>query len=495
MEQHILNCWETIPKFQLSALIPLLESPSGNQSSPFLEKLLERCSLLKDLFLKSLIETKGPACMRVLYKLRNQQPLGESLIEHWVKEMSSALPPKEAIAFALMLIKSKGLQDCDLALLTKALSNSGDIFDYRKKIQFENVKWVRRYPTGAVSEKIALILPSMIGAASKTFPVLSSFLVAKSLSFTGGTWDKLAAIRGFTFPQPGKQSLETIKSCGIAMTVTQGNANPADRFLYPLRSVTGTVESTPLIISSIVSKQLTFPVDHLLLDVRYGRGAFLKDLHYAKKISEHMQKLLHDEGIETQIVYTNAEEITGSSIGNSLEILEALSILSNENSHWHPLGIKRQKDLAIHMFSILLNQAFPNYCLSFWKEYGKTLLESGLVKQFFIKLLLSHKVADTDIKKLCQNPHDFFLRDATQSTVISKRRGRIKSIDQRSLGYFVNFSLGNARSAMKRDSNPNCGIKLEKLPGDFVEKGETLAKVFAKGPIASETLETFFTIE
>jgi len=152
---------------------------------------------------------------------------------------------------------------------------SGSVFDYRSLARKTGRRLIRRYPTGGVSEKVSLILPSILVALSEHIPLMSTTLVARSLSFTGGTWDKLAIIPEFRFAAPGQDIENILAETRVAVCTTNSQVCPADRSLYTLRSLTGNVVSKPLIISSICSKHLALPVHRILMDVRFGPGSFM----------------------------------------------------------------------------------------------------------------------------------------------------------------------------------------------------------------------------
>ena len=201
----------------------------------------------------------------------------------------------------MVIIKFKGLGKDDTILFTREIAKSGKKFDYRNSKTLNRRKIISRYPTGALSEKIALIMPSLLFCLAKTYKFCSPFLIAKSLGYTGGTWDKLLSIPNFNFPLQGIETLNILKQCNVTMAVTKGNFNPVDRILYQLRSLTNTVDSFPLIVSSIGSKQLALPLDSLLLDIRYGSGTFLKTLNEAKLFYQYLFEITSSENIKTNV--------------------------------------------------------------------------------------------------------------------------------------------------------------------------------------------------
>lgn len=412
-----------------------------------------------------------------LFCLTKKKDLGKKRLVNWINGIVNEEISLEYTAFCLMTILLKGLKEHDLNFFTQALTASGKVYDYRSFLSPQNVKLIRRYPTGALSEKIALILPSMIAAARHDIPVATSFLVARSLSFTGGTWDKLSSIPGFIFPQPGNESFQILQECGVAMSVTSHDVNPADRILYQLRSATGTVESDELIISSIVSKQLSFPVDHLLMDVRYGEGAFLPTYQHAQHIAHIMTKLLKSNGINASAAFTDTPEPNGSSIGNALEIIEALAILTGNNSFWNEKGLKIQTKLVTSMFAKLFAETFPDRSFEYWQAYGEKILQTGRAYENFWSILKAHSVSEKTIQDMKERPWDLLINTKAKE-ILSGKTGTLCHIDQKNLGFFVNFTLGGAGSSFTRSFNPKSSIRLNKLIGNPVRKGEILCWVF-----------------
>ncbi len=411
-----------------------------------------------------------------LFRLSNEKELGSDLINWWVSGVVEQEISLQYISFCLMTILLKGLKNLDLVFLTKAFTASGRVYDYRSQCG-SDVKLIRRYPTGALSEKTALILPSMIAAMRDEIPVATSFLIARSLSFTGGTWDKLSSIPNFTFPSPGEETLRILKSCGVAMTVTNHDVNPADKILYQLRSATGTVESNDLIVSSIVSKQLSFPVDQLLLDVRYGQGAFLIDCHHAKKVANTMIDLLKNNGVNTTAVFTDTLEPNGSSIGNALEVIEAIAILSRNYGFWNTKGLSSQIEIVCLMFANLFSESFPSRSFQEWFACGKEILDNGKAYDAFLAMLRSHCVHEETIQKIQKDPWRALLGDVASIPIISSVKGIVRGIDQKKLGFFTNFALGGAGSPYACSFNSKSGIRLNKLLGDTVCIGEILGWV------------------
>lgn len=344
---------------------------------------------------------------------------------------------------------------------------------------------VRRYPTGALSEKAALILPSLIAAASQEFKVASPFLVARSLGFTGGTWDKLSAIPGFRFPLPGEETVDILKCCGVAMTVTHGNLNPADRMMYQLRSVTGTIESEELIVASIASKQLAVPAHRLLIDIRYGYGAFLSERESAQSLALRLQQTINSGGVPTLCHFTDTPQPGGASIGNALEVAEAICVLGGgDGEWWDSRWIYEQKALVLEFFCKLMSSEFPEHPVRAWANLAGKWLSDGTALEAFQRILETHGVTSILINQLFEDPFAALKIPSSPQVVRAVTKGVLSHIDQRGIGNFVNVTLGGGGNSYSGDFHSSTGIILAKRLGDPVLRDDPLCFVFSpNGPI------------
>ncbi len=397
------------------------------------------------------------------------------------------------LAVLLTLIRHKGLHDSGLPILTRLMTDSGKVFDYRNNSNLGYRKVLRRYPTGALSEKAALLMPSLLMAFAEELPICSPFIVAKSLSYTGGTWDKLSSIPGFYFPKQGVETIAVLKECNVAMIVTEHDFNPADRVLYKFRSETNTVESADLIISSIASKQVAVPADSLLMDMRYGRGAFIPTLAKAEEIYKELAKLFKVSLIKSQPFYISTEEPGGSAIGNYLEILEAVTIMKGEivyqNIPFHPAGLSQQRELVLDMTSELIGLEFPQMNKLAIRQTALRYFNSGKVWECFKKLLRVHQVSEAVINKIERN--EFFSPEQLFSfDILSTKEGLISAIKQKELGNFVNFTLRDSRTQPFNNPVLYSGIVLFKRKGDAVGKNEVLGRVFHTTAVGREFLQS-----
>lgn len=423
-----------------------------------------------------------------LHKLLKEKRLGSGLIPTLVHDIVEKQVPRDVIGFLLMAICIKGMTKEDTCDLTMAMKNSGSEYDYRNREDLEFRKVVRRYPTGALSEKVALILPSLLATIAEDWPIVSPFTVARSLGFTGGTWDKLSAIPAFRFPEPGQETVEVLRECHAAMTVTKGDFNPADNILYQLRSITGTVESEDLIISSIVSKQLAVPADRLILDVRYGPGAFLETRHCAEHIAQQMCVLLRDGGVPSLYTLIDTFEPNGMAIGNVYEVVEAICLIKDDNGGlWDQRALHEQKLLVVDFAVKLMLAEFSGRTPAEWARYCYSKFAGGDVWRSFRKLLLGHGVEEKTVEAI-ERDSFWLLKDRAPQSLKAKTDGKVKEIDQKALGNIVNFELGGGGNEFAYKKDLYSGVILQVRTGDPVRAGQEIMKIYAGDKLDVDTL-------
>jgi thymidine phosphorylase len=322
--------------------------------------------------------------------------------------------------------------------------------------------------------------------------------VAKTLSWTGGTWDKLSTIPGFTFPEQGDQCLRLLsQSPHVAMSVTNANFNPLDRRLYALRSATGTVENLSLIVASIASKQITLPADFLLMDIRWGAGAFVKTKEEATRMGELLMTLCRPY-MNADFVLTDTPQPTGAAIGNVLEIIEAVQVMKlksnirnlpsiitecsqqydaspstntmDEIHHtvntgtisWNVDALQHQQKLVINMLAKMLRAVLPYIGDEvYFKQQIEGCFDGTTLLQSFERLLRAHHVSSEVVYGIVNDPETLLLGNQLRVPIVSSVAGRLMSIDQEALGLFVNFTLFTGLTDfVRRKENNGAGVVL-----------------------------------
>jgi pyrimidine-nucleoside phosphorylase len=268
----------------------------------------------------------------IIEKKRNNQKLSKEEIDYWVMGYVNGTIPDYQVASLLMAICFNGLDDEELTDLTMTMASSGDQIDLS---QIEGKK-VDKHSTGGVGDKTTLIVAPIAAACGCRVAKMSG----KGLGFTGGTADKLESIQGYNINIPLEQFIKQVNDIGISLISQSGNLTPADKKIYSLRDVTATVESIPLIASSIMSKKIAAGSDCIVLDVKMGSGAFMKNIETARELSRKMVNIGKLAKRKTMAVITNMDIPLGINIGNSLEVIESIEVLKGK-------GPKDLRDVSI----------------------------------------------------------------------------------------------------------------------------------------------------
>lgn len=391
----------------------------------------------------------------IIDKKKNAIGLTKEEIDFMVRGYTDSKIPDYQFSAFLMAIYFQGMTDTELINLTKAMRDSGKILkhDYIKD------KTVDKHSTGGVGDKTTLVVISIAAAVGVKIPKMSG----RGLGHTGGTLDKLESIPGFKTDLSQTQVEKNMDTIGaVIIGQTQGLV-PADKKIYALRDVTATVDSIPLIASSIMSKKLASGASCLVLDVKLGSGAFMKDLDQARDLSRQMINIGNSQGMKTSAIISNMNEPLGYAVGNSLEIKEVIQTLMGEG----PNDLTETCiELAGHMISLGLDIK-----LSKSRSLAKESLTSGEALKKFYELI---KGQGGDISVF--EDLDKFSGARYKIEVLSDRDGYVNSIDAEKIGLACN-SLGAGREKIEDTIDYGAGLVLSKKIGDFVKSGETLAVI------------------
>ncbi len=386
------------------------------------------------------------------------------LIEGYTK---GEIPDYQMSAWA-MAVYFNGMSARETADLTLAMARSGDQVDLSS---IPGIK-VDKHSTGGVGDTTTLVVGPLVAAAG--IPVAK--MSGRGLGHTGGTIDKLEAIPGFAVERTTEQFLTQVREIGLAVVGQTGNLTPADKKLYGLRDVTGTVESIPLIASSIMSKKIASGADAIVLDVKTGRGAFMKSLDDSIKLAQAMVDIGTEVGRETVAVITNMDEPLGPSIGNSLEVLEAIDTLSGR-------GPAELTELCLELAAHMVRLGGKADSEAEAKKLVTRLLENGeaLAK---LKQLIAAQGGDA---RVTEDPARL-PQAARRVDVPSPEEGFVAAIDAEALGITA-MLLGAGRATKEDQIDLAVGIKLFKRVGDPVKKGEPLAELYINREDSAETTE------
>lgn len=393
----------------------------------------------------------------LIIKKRNGLKLSEKEIYYAIKEFDEGKIPDYQMSAMLMAIYFQGMDIREIKYLTMAMVDSGKIIDLSS---IPGIK-VDKHSTGGVGDTTTLALAPMVAAAGVTVAKMSG----RGLGHTGGTIDKLESIEGFKTELSLNKFIKIVKEIGVSIISPTSDLAPADKKLYALRDVTGTVDSIPLIVGSIMSKKLAAGADAIVLDVTTGNGAFMQEYKDALKLGKIMVDIGLDLGKETVAVVSNMDEPLGFAIGNSLEVKEAIEILKDK-------GPEDLRDLCLvlgaHMLK--LGGAVNNY-----KE-GKNRLEKTLKEGTAFNKFKEMIIAQGGNPEIIDRPE--LLPLAKYFTKIkADRSGYVQKIDSRLVGESA-MLLGAGRVKKESEIDLSVGIILKKKVGNKVNINEDLAEVY-----------------
>ncbi len=398
----------------------------------------------------------------LIEKKRDGEPLNNEEIRFFVKEYTEGNIPDYQVSALLMAIYFQNMNEDEAAALTDAMLKSGDTIDLSA---IEGVK-VDKHSTGGVGDKTTLVLGPLVAAAGVKLAKLSG----RGLGHTGGTLDKLESIDGFNIDLSEKAFISQVKKINMAVAGQTKNLVPADKKLYALRDVTGTVPSIPLIASSIMSKKLASGADVICLDVKTGDGAFMKKWDDAKQLSKIMVDI--GEAFDKKITafITRMDQPLGHMVGNRLEVYEAIRCLSKKG----PDDLETLcKTIAAHMFK----DAGRTQSIDAGMKLAEELLISGKALAKFYEFVEAQDGKLEDLDTFIQTEHVIEYN--------AKKTGSIKRIKARNIGV-VSMKLGGGRQTKEDTIDPMVGIELLKKVGDSVKAGEPVAKIYANGDVSDD---------
>lgn len=402
----------------------------------------------------------------IIVKKKNKEILTYDEIKYAVDNFIGGEVKDYQMSSLLMAIVLNGMSEEEIFNLTKIMLDSGDKIDLSK---INGIK-VDKHSTGGVGDKTTLVVGPLAAACGVPIAKMSG----KGLGFTGGTIDKLESIKGFNTNISEERFINQVNDIGISLVSQSGNLVPADKKIYALRDVTGTTESIPLIASSIMSKKLASGADKIVLDVKVGRGAFMKTIEDAKKLSETMIKIGNNFGKEVVALITNMDYPLGYTIGNAIEVKEAIETLDGN-------GEERFTKLCLVLAS---------YMVSIGKEIS---VEDALD---MVTEKLNNKEALNKFKELVKSQDgdiDSISLSKESVDLISKKDGYITDINPIVLAEFIN-KLGAGRQSKDDIINYGVGVKLNKQINEKVSTGDKLLTIICDEKIDINELYSAFKI-
>ena len=399
----------------------------------------------------------------IIQKKRDGLALNKEEIE-WLIEgyVAGTVPDYQMSAFA-MAVYFKGMTTEEISHMTMKMFRTGQQFDLSA---IPGIK-VDKHSTGGVGDKVTLVLVPLVAS----FGVPVAKMSGRGLGHTGGTIDKLESIKGFQIERTQEEFIQQVQEIGLSVIGQSDQLVKADKLLYALRDVTATVDTIPLIASSVMSKKIAAGADAILLDVTVGEGAFMKTVDEARQLAQTMVNLGKAVGRKTVAVITDMSQPLGRAIGNRLEILEALEILQGK-------GRQDISNFICELAQIMLSLANVEKTIEEVRQH----LENGKALKKFEEMVLAQ---GGDLEDLyCPVKVDHVV------DIPAQEDGVIVELPAMEFGLFA-MRLGAGRAVKTDALDYETGIVFEKKVGESVKKGEIVAKVYANGKISPELVTDF----
>ncbi len=412
--------------------------------------------------------------MRIL-DIIEKKKLGEELskeeISFWIKGLCSGDIPDYQTSALLMAIRLKGMNQEETVNLCQEMVHSGDILDLS---DIDGIK-ADKHSTGGVGDKTSLVLGPLVASCGLKIAKMSG----RGLGHTGGTLDKLESISGLNIFLSEDEFKKQVAEIGIAIVGQTGELVPADKKLYALRDVTATVDSIPLISSSIMSKKLAAGSDTILLDVKYGKGAFMHTVEDAKKLAKTMISIGKSLGKNTMAMITDMNAPLGRTIGNALEIKEAVSTLKGQGEESFTEFIISAAKIMLMQGKITSDEAEADKMLRENIKNGKAFLK-------FKEMVRSQGGNVDQIDDLDLLPKSKHIEDMK-----SKEEGYISKINSEELG-ILSMKLGGGRKKKEDKINYAVGIIMDKKVGDYVKIGDSLGQIYYDDLLDKQLIDSFY---
>jgi thymidine phosphorylase len=401
----------------------------------------------------------------LIYVKRDGGVLTEEQIRWFINAFTKNEIPDEQAGSFLMAVFFQGLNKEELSVWTDAMIKSGEILD----LSSVGKPTVDKHSTGGVGDKISLPLCPLVASFGAAVPQLSG----RGLGTFGGTLDKMESVSGFNITLSNEKMIQQLKDVGVFITAAGAGLAPADRKMYSFRDVIGTVECIPLIASSIMSKKIAEGTQSLVLDVKAGRGAFMKDFSKAKQLAETMVEIGNKAGVKTVALITQMDTPLGNAVGNALEVSESIDVLNGK-------GPQDVIEITLALAKEMLQLAGIN-------KDPATGLKDGTALQVWKKMIVAQG----------GNP-DIEIPVAKQKeNVVATQSGYITDLDAYAIGLSA-WRLGAGRAKKEDAVSKTAGIICLAKEGDYVEKDQPVLELHiddsSRLPLAKEALKNAFTI-
>lgn len=406
--------------------------------------------------------------VEIIEKKRDKKPLTEEEIRFFVNGVCSGTIPDYQISALLMAIYLNGMEDAEISVLTDAMAKSGDTVDLS---YIDGVK-VDKHSSGGVGDKVTLAVAPMVAACGLSVAKMSG----RGLGFSGGTIDKLESIKGFRTTLSEEEFVHYIKRDGIALMGQTKNVAPADKKLYALRDVTGTVASIPLIAASIMSKKLACGSDSIVLDVKCGSGAFMKTFEEALELAEKMEKIGRSNDRRMTALITNMDQPLGRAVGNALEVREAIDTLKGN-------GPEDFTELCMVIGSFMLVAGEKADTAENARQMLENAIKSGSALAKF-KRFVENQGGDPSVADNAELlPKAKVIRE-----IKAPLSGIVTAINGEMIGA-ASLTVKAGRITKDDEIDHSCGFVLRSKIGSTVAEGETIAQIHAPNEEAAKIAE------
>ncbi|WP_428266981.1 thymidine phosphorylase [Haliangium sp.] len=410
-----------------------------------------------------------PLLTDLLRKKRDGESLQPDEIRHFIAGVADDTIPDYQVGAMLMAVFLRGLDDGELGVWADAMVHSGDVLDLsgidRPKVD--------KHSTGGVGDKISLCLAPAVAACGVAVPMISG----RGLGHSGGTLDKLEAIPGFRVDLPSDRFIELVDQLGLCLIGQTARLAPADRRLYALRDVTATVESIPLIASSIMSKKLAEGIDALVLDCKVGRGAFMKTVEQARALGEAIRVIGRAAGKRVSVLLTEMDAPIGQAVGNATEVAEAIAVLRGG-------GPADTRELTVRLGAEMLVLAG----VVEQQTEGATRIEAALDGGAGLALFGRVVEAQGGDPRVIDDPDAVLPQAPERLDITASVAGVVTAVDALAVGH-AGLALGAGRARKEDQIDHAAGIDILARVGDRVEVGQVVARLRHRGRGADDAAD------
>ncbi len=392
----------------------------------------------------------------LIERKRDGGMLSDDEICYLIREFTLGNMPEYQMSALAMAIYFHGMTPEETAFLTRAMLESGEVFSYPD----EAPRIVDKHSTGGIGDKVSLILAPLLACDEVWVPMISG----RGLGITGGTLDKLESIPGFSVQVSKEEAIRQLEGIGAVMMGQTADICPADKKLYALRDVTATVPSQPLIVASIMSKKLAESLDALVLDVKFGSGAFMNTKAEAESLGEALRTVGEAMEVETSVLYHPMDEPLGAAVGNALEVIESIEVLEGR-------GPKDLREITLDLAAEI--------SVTGRDQLGRW-LEDGTARSKLDEMVSCQGGNPSDLPRLSEIHAAPVIRD-----IISPSGGVIREMDADKIGR-ASLALGAGRSRADDEIDFSVGFDQLAKVGETVEAGSIIGRVHAANELAAE---------